>query len=242
MSQGIINEWMSKNSNQNQALTKHSCHRHSPHTSLVTVQLHPLHSRHTPPYSHRQDLSFSLRQNTREEGDILFRTTLHHHPHAHWSSTSSFSSITIPLSGGSKTPRSLTQPQPYLASRTPRNSHADAEGALAFPRSAFLSQTASFLCWPSSHEIRTSDSDGYSFEVARMGMESQHCVAYDITPLGSLRPGVDSQSERTGEATARRHPASYPPQVRTGCRSRIGAPRRSYELARNVEEDGVCEG
>ncbi|KIJ94663.1 hypothetical protein K443DRAFT_640989 [Laccaria amethystina LaAM-08-1] len=54
------------------------------------------------------------------------------------SSTSSSSSITIAPSDDPKTHPSLTQPRPYLASRTPRNPHADAHRALAYPRPAFL--------------------------------------------------------------------------------------------------------
>ncbi|KIJ96424.1 hypothetical protein K443DRAFT_10651 [Laccaria amethystina LaAM-08-1] len=53
-------------------------------------------------------------------------------------STTGSSSITIPPSGGSKTPPSLTQPHSYFASHTPRNPHADTHCTLAFPRFAFL--------------------------------------------------------------------------------------------------------
>ena len=86
-------------------------------------------------------------QCKREEGEVLFRTTLHHHSHAH-SSTTSSSSITTSPSDGSRIPRSPTPPRPYLAPGTPRNPHTNAEGALAFPRSAYLSQTVSSLCCP----------------------------------------------------------------------------------------------
>ena len=44
-----------------------------------------------------------------------------------------------------------------------------------------------------------------------------------------------------GPSVARRHPTSHPPQVRARWRNRIGAPRRSHKLVRNVNEDGTGE-
>ena len=131
--------------------------RSTPHP-LAAVQPHPLHSRHPPPTLIVEVLLFSNATHARRR-----RNTIQNYP-----SPPSPPPFLLDLQFfrhhppclGSTTPRSLTQPRPYLASLTPHDSHAAADGALAFPRSAFLSQTVSSLCWPSSHEIRTSDSDG----------------------------------------------------------------------------------
>jgi len=88
-----------------------------------------------PPHTcllHSPNLRISLARNMRAEGKIPSKTT---HLRAHsllnvQRSTSSSSSVTIPPSDGSKTPPSLTQPRSYLASRTPRNPHADTHRAL----------------------------------------------------------------------------------------------------------------
>ena len=139
----------------------------------------------------------------RAEREVPSRTAVHTHPHAH-----SFLNLQLFLhrhtpSNGSKTPPSLTQPRPYLASHTTRHSHADARRALAFPLSAFLRQTASFLnpLFTELEPRRASGWDDFPSEMTWMGMES-HRVVDDITypPLRSFRAGVDSQCERIGEA------------------------------------------
>ena len=89
------------------------------------------------------------------------------------------------LQHGIETHTSLTQPRPYLASRTPRNPHADAHRAPAFLRSAFLKQSASTLPYPYFHGIVTSTSLGHrwlSVGNDADAMESHHRVAYDTTP------------------------------------------------------------
>ena len=76
---------------------------------------------------------------------MLSRTTLYPHPLAHLFLNLDPSLHHQPPSHGSKTPPSLTQPQPYIASRTPLDPYVGAHRALAYPRSAFLRQTASSL-------------------------------------------------------------------------------------------------
>ena len=82
--------------------------------------------------------------------------------------------------------------------------------------------------------------DDLWLDMTWMGMESHHHVADDITPsqIFSTWNGLEDFDPNT----AGRHPASYPPQVRARCLSRIGAPRQLYKLAWNVNEDGVGEG
>ena len=94
--------------------------------------LHSISSRPTPSSSHLlPPLSPS-------------RTSLHP-PSSHSFSPQRQPPVLPPSSMSQKLPPSLTQPGPYLASRTSRNPHADAHSTSAFPRSAFLRQTASTL-------------------------------------------------------------------------------------------------
>ena len=84
-----------------------------------------------------------LMRNMRAEGEVLSRTTLHPHPFAH--SLLNLQLSLHPPNDGSKSPPSLTQPQPYIASCTPLDPYAGAHRALAYPRSVFLRKTASSL-------------------------------------------------------------------------------------------------
>ena len=132
------NERMGKTPNQNRILSKNPYHRHPPHTPLTAVPFPPT------SYSPCQDLPFSLTQDTREEGEIPPTSTLHRR---------AYSLLNLQLLFHRHSPQrwlkkspSLTQPRPNLASRSPRNLHADAHRCLAFPWSAFLRQTSSSLC------------------------------------------------------------------------------------------------
>ena len=135
------NERMGKRPNQNRVLAKYPCHRHPPHTPLTVVQPYPLHTR-LPLSSLR---SFSLyMQNRREEGEVPSSTNLHPIPALIRSSTSSFLHHHSPR----RWLKNFLFPNPilaYLASRTSRYPHADGRRALAFPRFAFVRETASSL-------------------------------------------------------------------------------------------------
>lgn len=70
------------------------------------------------------------------------------------------------------------------------------------------------------------------------GVECHHRVANDVTPsqISSEWCGfaVRTDWRISDPNAARRHPTSHPPQVLARCRNRIGAPRRSHKLVRNV--------
>ena len=87
----------------------------------------PISSHLPPPCSH---LLISLTRYMRAEGEVLSRTTLHL-PHWFLNVRPPPLNHHRPPSDASKTPPSLTQPEPYLASRTPRDPHADAPGISA---------------------------------------------------------------------------------------------------------------
>jgi hypothetical protein len=129
-------------------------------------------------------------------------------------STSTSSSI-IPPSDDSKTPPSLTQPRPYLTSRTPRNPHADAHHALAFPAVCIPQTDVQFPLLRLFTELerrQASDLDGVRLEMTWMGMESHHRVADFIIPseISSSCSGfaVRTDWRSSDPSTVRRHPTS----------------------------------
>ena len=70
---------------------------------------------------HSPNLLIFLTRNRRAEGEVLSRTTLYPHPFAHLFLNVHPSLYHQPPSHGSKTPPSLTHPQPYITSRIPRD-------------------------------------------------------------------------------------------------------------------------
>ena len=126
--------------------SEQSTHATSP-SSRIDIRLSPHESRPTPtPHTclHSPNLLISLTRNMRAEGEVLSRTTLHRHPFAH-SVLNLLSLPHQPPSDGSKTPPSLTQAQPYLASRTLWILMQTAS-APCDTRGLRLSETASSLC------------------------------------------------------------------------------------------------
>ena len=130
-----------------------SLHRYLPLISSAAIQPHP-----PPPLPQFRYFSCAKHVSRRRSPVKNYPPPPSPRSFAPQRSASSSSSITIPPSNGSKAPPSLTQPRSYLASRTPRNPHADAHRALAFPRFAFLRYSACSLCYPSFHGIGTSTS------------------------------------------------------------------------------------
>ena len=105
------NEGMGNRPNENRVLAKYPCHRHPPHTPLTVVQPIPFTA---ASYSPRRDLSLSLTQDTREEGDVPSRIHLHPHPRAQSLLNLQLLLHHHPPRVGSKTSPSLTQSWPYL--------------------------------------------------------------------------------------------------------------------------------
>ena len=132
-----------------------SLHRYLPLISLVALQPHP-----PPPLPQFRYFSCAKHVSRRRSTLQNYRPPPAPHSFVPQCSASSSSSITIPPSDGSKTAPSLTQPRSYLASRTPRNPHADAP-----PRSSISVVCVSqidglFPLLPVFHGIGTSTSLG----------------------------------------------------------------------------------
>ncbi|EDQ99045.1 very hypothetical proline-rich protein [Laccaria bicolor S238N-H82] len=152
------------------------------------------------PYSHRRYISSSPTQNTQEEGEVPSNHPPPPSPHPfarqhlalppslppqRWLKCSPFPNPTSALSRLSHIPKSsCRRPYPGMAA-------------------ACVSQTDGQI--PLLAVFGSSTKDGFRSEMTWMGMESHCRLADDITPSDrSLRAGVDSQCERTGEAGALR--------------------------------------
>ena len=217
------NEKMGSKPNQHRALTQNFCL--SPHGSRPTPSPHPC-------LFHSPNLLIFLTRNMRAEGDVLSRTTLHPHPFAHSFLNLHPSLHHQPSSHGSKNPPSLTQPQPYIASRTPRDPYAGTHRALAYPGLRFSDRrpVPFFSHLVTALEHRQTSYRKLLVGNTRMGMESPSCSG-QYQPFRSLRAGVDSQCNRTGEPLIR--------TVQNDCRLLT---LLRLELVMNVNEYGVCKG
>ena len=147
----------------------------------------------------------------RGESEVPSRTTLHPHLRAH-----SLLNVQPPAqppspsppSDGSKTPPSLTQPRSYLASRTPRNPHADAH--FRDLRFSDMRPVPFVGCLFTGSERRREVGNDVD------GTESRHRVA-DTTPqISSTWSGfaVRTDWRSSDPSTARRRPTFSPSSCR----------------------------
>ncbi|KIJ90212.1 hypothetical protein K443DRAFT_15416 [Laccaria amethystina LaAM-08-1] len=139
----------------------------------------------------------------RAKGEVPSRTALHPHSRAP-------SLINLQLSPNHhpqqwlKTPSSLTQPRPYLASRAPQNPHADAHRALACLWLRFSvtrpDPFVSHLSWvwnisEPQTRMEVSVGTGVDSPCERTGKALIQALRDDVRLLTLLKPELDAEVE-----------------------------------------------